>query len=45
VICDAAGRQRKATSADISLGSPIRPVGVSDTIPAIASPPSESSCN
>jgi len=41
-MCDAAGRQRKATNADISLVSPIRPVGVWDTTPAIALSPSES---
>jgi hypothetical protein len=36
VMCEEAGRQRKATNADISLGSPIRPLGVWDTISLIA---------
>jgi len=37
VMCDAAGRQRKATNPEISLGSPIRPLGVCDTISSTAS--------
>ena len=41
---DAAGRQRKATNADISLVSPMRPTNVWDTIPFIDSFPSEEFC-
>ena len=40
VMYEAAGRQRKATSADISLGSPRRPTGVWDTMALMALSPS-----
>ena len=36
VMCEEAGRQRNATNDDISLGSPIRPLGVWETISWIA---------
>jgi len=41
---DAAGRQRKATSDDTSLGSPIRPQGTLDVIVASYSSCPVSSC-
>jgi len=43
---EAAGRQRKATTVDTSLGSPRRPAGVWDIIAStILFPPSTDSCN